>query len=78
MSSGIFPPDPALLSALVARALLREFLPGPDRMYRPYVTVLAGCEELRPVVKEYLAGMQEDCTRQGEELGESIGELILR
>jgi len=55
-------------------ALLREFLPGPDRMYQPYVTVLGGFEELRPVVMEFLAGMQEDCKRQGEEFGEMLVE----
>ena len=53
-------------------ALLREFLPGPDRMYRPFVTVLGEVEKLRPVVKEYLAGMQDRCVRQGEELGEML------
>jgi len=63
---------PALLEGLVTEALLREFLPGPDRMYRPYVTVLGEVEELRPVVREYLAGMQERCVRQGEELGEML------
>ena len=57
--------------------LLREFLPGPDWMYRPYVTVLGEVEELRPVVREYLAGMQKRCVRQGEELGEMLGECGL-
>jgi len=34
------------------------------------VTVLGGFEELRlVVVREFLAGMQEDCKRQGRSLG---------
>ena len=58
----------AFWESLLCQALLRELFPDPDRMYRPYVAILAGFEETLPVLREYLRGMQEDCVRQGEQV----------